>query len=72
MNVLKLLKWLSYILLSLKKNRIFLIVLLERTKRKIIGFDISYDKNPETIQKIMILHQKQNNIILMDLKVIFH
>ena len=40
--------------------------------RKIIGFDISYDKNPETIQKIMILHQKQNNIILMDLKVIFH
>ena len=62
----------SYILLSLKKNRVFLIILLERMTRKIIGFDISYDKNPETIQKIMILHQKQNNIILMDLKVIFH
>ena len=26
---------------------------MERTKRKIIGFDISYDKNPETIQKII-------------------
>ena len=62
----------SYILLSLKKNRVFLIILIERMTRKIIGFDISYDKNPETIQKIMILHQKQNNIILMDLKVIFH
>ena len=43
----------SYILLSLKKNRVFLIILLERMTRKIIGFDISYDKNPETIQKII-------------------
>ena len=43
----------SYILLSLKKNRVFLIILIERMTRKIIGFDISYDKNPETIQKII-------------------
>ena len=37
----------------LKKNRIFLIVLLERITRKIVGYDISFDKNPETIQKII-------------------
>ena len=36
-----------------KKNRIFLIVLLERITRKIVGYAISFDKNHETIQKII-------------------
>ena len=43
----------NYIHLSLKKNRVFLIILLDRYRRKIVGFDISFDKNPETIQKII-------------------
>ena len=36
-----------------KKNLVFLIVLLERMTRKIVGYDISFDKNHETIQKII-------------------
>ena len=43
----------SYILLSLKKNRIFLIILLERITREIVGYAISFDKNNKTIQKII-------------------
>ena len=30
-----------------------LITLLDRYSRKIVGYDISFDKNPETIQKII-------------------
>ena len=41
-----------------KKNRLFLIVLLERITRKIVGFYISYDKKHETIQKIIDSSQK--------------
>ena len=36
-----------------KKNRVFVIILLERISRKIVGYDISFDKNPEIIQKII-------------------
>ena len=55
MNVLKLLKWMNFlhILSYLKKKRLFVIVLLERITRKIVGYYISFDRNPETIQKII-------------------
>ena len=50
----------NFILLYLKKKRLFLIVLLDRYRRKIVGYDISYDKNPETIQKIIDTSPKAN------------
>jgi len=36
-----------------KKNRVCLIVLLERITRKLVRFNISFDKDHETIQKII-------------------
>ena len=53
MNVLKLWKWMNYIHSYLKKKRLFLIILLERITREIVGYAISFDRNPETIQKII-------------------
>ena len=72
MNMLKLSKWMNFLHIHscLKKNRIFLIVLLERITREIVGYAISFYKNPEIIQKIIDSSSKQNNIIQMDLKVI--
>ena len=34
--------------------------MLDRYRRKIVGYDISYDKNPETIQKIIDTSPKAN------------
>ena len=66
MNVLKFSKWMNFLHIhSYIKKTSFPIVLLKRFRRKIIGFDISFDKNPKTIQKIIDSHRKENNIILM-------
>jgi hypothetical protein len=43
----------NYIHSYLKKKRLFLIILLERITREIVGYAISFDRNPETIQKII-------------------
>ena len=48
----------SYKPLCLKKNWIFLIVLLEIIRGKIVGYEISFDKNHETIQKNIDSSQK--------------
>ena len=39
-------------------KRVFLIVLFEWHRRKIVGFDVSFNKNPKTIQKIIDTSQK--------------
>ena len=49
----KLLKWMNFILSQREKNRIYVITLVSRDKRQIVGYDIAFDKSRNRIQNLV-------------------
>ena len=43
----------SFLAISRRKNRAYIITLVTRKPRQIVGFDVAYDRNENRIQKIV-------------------
>ena len=43
----------SFLPIPRRKNRVYVITLVTRNQRQIVGFDVAYDKNENRIQKIV-------------------
>lgn len=49
----KLLKWMNFIRLQREKNKIYVMTLVSRDKRQIVGYDIAFDKSRDRIQQLV-------------------